>query len=331
MKFLNYISTLLVPSKMGQRKNMNVFISLLIMIIASYVISLPYIKTFEDRAYETYCNTESFNFRVMDSQCSVETEWTEEEKVKYGSDYVLTTVDELNDVDFVVKGKKFVLPDGVSDLKDVSFNKKEYLLKRTVYYFDNEGTKLDKTDIFYIHIVFDLYDDIADHYYVVNDKFDKKLGEENHYLFVFYTEGFCYRNEYMVDNDLISYAFEYKEQDIDFKEMQELDYVTKKVTDLLIPESKTQYSFNGFVYTVIVPLIAAAFGLLLARRKVVLQKYKHYYNMTALATIPVAIIFFAISWIPSMISFGIMELYWVAFAIYYCIVISIVNRKTNIN
>ena len=53
--------------------------------------------------------------------------------------------------------------------------------------------------------------------------------------------------------------------------------------------------------------------------------------MTALATIPVAIIFFAISWIPSMISFGIMELYWVAFAIYYCIVISIVNRKTNIN
>ena len=186
---------------------------------------------------------------------------------------VLTTVDELNDIDFVVKGKKFVLPDGVSDLKDVSFNKKEYLLKRTVYYFDNEGTKLDKTDIFYIHIVFDLYDDIADHYYVVNDKFDKKLGEENHYLFVFYTEGFCYRNEYMVDNDLISYAFEYKEQDIDFKEMQELDYVTKKVTDLLIPESKTQYSFNGFVYTVIVPLIAAAFGLLLARRKVVLQNF----------------------------------------------------------
>ena len=64
------------------------------------------------------------------------------------------------------------------------------LLFSTVCYASAENnTELMR--YFKSHDITDYYKETVDgswYYYVVNDKFDKKLGEENHYLFVFYTE-----------------------------------------------------------------------------------------------------------------------------------------------
>ena len=44
---------------------------------------------------------------------------------------------------------------------------------------------------------------------LIKEKFDKHIGDDNHFLFVFYLDGFAYRNEFMIDNNANSYAFEY--------------------------------------------------------------------------------------------------------------------------
>ena len=53
MKFVNYIESLFNPKKMPLRRNMNMFVSFLILILASYLVALPYMSVFEKNAYRT--------------------------------------------------------------------------------------------------------------------------------------------------------------------------------------------------------------------------------------------------------------------------------------
>ena len=56
MKFLNYLSSLVVPTKMAERKNINVIVSFILLILFSFIIAVPYMVTFEKMAYEVYCD-----------------------------------------------------------------------------------------------------------------------------------------------------------------------------------------------------------------------------------------------------------------------------------
>ena len=330
---MNFLKSLVNPKMMPLRRNMNVFVSFLILILASYIIAVPYMSVFEKNAYETYCVSQSYNFRIFDDEFSREVAFTEEEKTKLGDKYVYATVEDLAKLDFVIEGNGYKLPSSANTLEDIEYNHKEYVLKREVYYFDNDGTKLDDTDIFYIHIVFDLYTNAKDAKYTLIDDFDKALNfkDENHYVIAFLYDGFTYRNEYLIDNNISSYIFKYSDVNLDLKEMKSLDYLIKGVTQLLIPETKTQYSYMSFLYTVFSPLILALIAYVFVKRKSVLVKFKHYFNVATLCSIPVAILFFAIEWNEFFIRIGIMELYWVALAIYYFIALSIINRTHNMS
>ena len=149
---MNFLESLFNPKKMPLRRNMNMFVSICILILASYLVAIPYMTIFEQNAYETYCVMESYNFRVFDEETSKEVPFTEEEKAKLGDKYIYTTVDEFKNIDFVVEGTGIKLPASADSLENVEYNHKEYVFKREVYYFDNDGTKLDKTDIYYIHV-----------------------------------------------------------------------------------------------------------------------------------------------------------------------------------
>lgn len=329
MKFLNYLASLFVPTKMAQRKNINIFVSLIILLLASYILAVPYMVTFEKMAYEVYCDYESYNFRIFDDKYSKEIDFTAEEKEKFGDKYVLTTFDDLKKFDFSVEGGEVVIPDNIKDLKEIPYNGKEYIVKREVYYFDNDGTKLDNVDVYYIHVVFDIFQDTKDATYAYRNDFDKKLdfSTENHYLIAFYIDGFIYRNEFMIDNNRQSYGMNYSNAKFDFKEMSNISDLTKALTVSLIPETKTAYTYNTFLYCVIAPLIIAFGGYVLFKKNNQLLTYKHFFNIATLSSIPVLIVFFALEWIPFMIRIGIMELYWVALAIYYVIVLKFVDRS----
>lgn len=329
MKFLRYIASLFIPNKMGLRRNISVFVSIAILLIASLLIAIPYMSKFEKMAYEVYCDYESYDFRVLDSVCSIEVEFTEEEQNEFSSNYNLITFEQLKAIDFKVENGKIVMPKDAKTYKDIEYNGKEYLLKRKVYNYDSDGTKLDETDIYYIHIVFDIFDELKDKTYIYSDSFDKKLNlaDEKHFLFVFYIDGFCYRNEYMVDKNRVSYGFSYNDVDLSFAEMEHIDYITRKISDMLIPETKTQYTYNSFIYAVVAPFVIALAFYALIRRKTVLVKFKHYFNIIALCSIPVMILFFALEWSDLAIRLGIIDVYWPTLAIYYFIVVRIINKN----
>lgn len=326
MKILNFLGSIFIPSKMYKRKDMFIIFPILILLIASFVIAIPYMKTFEKYAYETYCEASLYNFRVLDSESSEEAEWTDEDKTILGAEYEYVTVSDLKNIEFKVDGGTVVLPDNVKALKDLPYNGKKYLLKRNVFHFDEEGTKTDDVDTYYVHIVFDIFDKLGESKYNIKDEFDKKMGDYNHFLFVFLYDGFQYRNEYMVDNNQASFGFEYTSQKIDFSEIEELDYISKKITDLLIPKTKTQYTYTSFIYATLIPFVVIIIAFFITKSKNVLVSFKNYFNIGGLCSIPVMILFFALEWNETLIRLGIMEMYWLIFAVYYFLVISIVNK-----
>ena len=328
MKFLNYLASLFVPTKMSLRKNINVIISFIILVLGSYVLAFPYVKTFEKMAYDVYCDYESYNFRIFDDRYSVELDFTDSEKEAMGSKYSLVSFNEFKEIEFGVKGGQVILPSNIKDLKEIEYNGKEFVLKREVFYYDNEGTKLDKTDIFYIHIVFDIFENSKDATYAYRNDFDKKLdfSNENHYLFVFYIDGFLYRNEFMIDNNRQSYGLSYNDVEFNFNEMTNIGYLTNSITQMLIPETKTAYTFNSFLYCVIAPFIMAFIACIFYKKSSALTTYKHFFNIATLSSIPVLFLFFILEWNEFMIRIGIMELYWPALAIYYLIVLKFVSR-----
>lgn len=329
MKFLSYLASLFIPSKMGARRNINVIVSFVILLLGSYVLAFPYIKTFEKMAYDVYCDYESYNFRIFDDRYSQEVEFTEEEKEKMGDKYSLITFDELKQIDFAFKGGQVVIPSNIKDFKEIEYNGKEFVLKREVYYFDADGTKKDDVDTYYIHIVFDIFENTKDGTYAYKDDFDKKLDfkNEDHYLIAFYIDGFIYRNEFMIDNNRQSYGLSYNDVEFKFKDMNNLTDLTQAITEMLIPETKTAYTFNSFLYCVIAPLLIALVAYIFFRKNNVIVTYKHYFNIAALSSIPVLLIFFILEWNSYMIRLGIMELYWVALAIYYLVVLHFIDRS----
>lgn len=332
MKVVKYIISLFVPSKMGLRRNISIFVSIAILIIASLLIAIPYMSKFEKLAYETYCSYESYDFKIFDSKDSKEIYFTEQEYNKFSDEYSMITFNQLKEIDFKVKGGKIVMPEGTNTYKDIEYNGKEYLLKREVYDYEADGTKKDEVKIYYIHIVFDIFDKLEDKTYYYSDEFDKKLNmaDENHFLFVFYIDGFSYRNEFMVDNNRRSYGFNYNDVEINFSEMEEAEYITRKITDMLIPETKMQYTYISFIYTVVAPFVIALAFYALIKRKTVLVKFKHYFNIIALCSIPISLLFFIVEWNDFAIRLGAMDLYWPVLAIYYFIVVRIINKNQSI-
>ena len=134
----------------------------------------------------------------------------------------------------------------------------------------------------------------------------------------------------MIDNNRQSYGLSYNDVEIDFKQMNDISYLTKNITEMLIPETKTAYTFNSFLYCVLAPMIMALIAYIFFRKNAVLTTYKHYYNIATLASIPVLVLFFILEWNSFMIRIGIMELYWVALAIYYMVVLKFVNRTPRV-
>lgn len=130
----------------------------------------------------------------------------------------------------------------------------------------------------------------------------------------------------MVDQNIASLGFGYTGQVIDFSEMEDIDYVSKKVTNVLIPKTKTQYTYTTFIYATLIPFIIAIVAYFITKSKNVLVTFKHYFNIAGLVSIPVMIIFFAIEWNETLIRLGVIEFYWLIFAIYYFLTISFVNK-----
>ena len=126
MKFWNYIKTLFIPRLMGKRKNINIFISFLILVLISYLIAIPYVSTFKKNAYQTFRDSASYSFNVMDSEQSQELAFTDEEKANFGDKYIYLTEAELKNIGFQEKNSQVIIPSNVNSIKELPYNQKEY-------------------------------------------------------------------------------------------------------------------------------------------------------------------------------------------------------------
>ncbi len=323
MKILNYISTFFIPARMGKRKNMNFLIGFLILLLGSYLIPLPYMSALSRHSYETLEEASYYNMRIFNDEFSKEIEFTEEEQEIYET----ITFNELKNMNFQIVNKK---------VKEDTTNNyelgKDYVLKRLVDYYDENGTIINQ-EIYFIHIVFDLFEDLDNQKYDISKKFDSLDNEEGifrHFLLLFYTDSFMYRNEYLKSSNQTSVALLYDKTTINFQDMESLSDLSHKIIDMIIPHMKSQYTFNGFILVLLLPIVVSLVAWIVIRKNGQLSSFKHFFNIAAICSISVILVVFCLEWIPIFIRIGIMDYYVFLFAIYYFIVITFINRQQRI-
>lgn len=315
-------------------KNTFVLIPFFIFLLGSYLLALPYTVAFKKNSYEIMEQSSAYHFdlfKYVVDENDTRNAFTDEEKEQYnGENKQLIYENELTQMRLQIELKR-VLPDETHSYEIG----KEYIMKSVVPVLDNEGTIIDE-DIYYIHLVMDIIDESKDEKlaYDIPERFDKLPNDEDdqfrHFLLVFYVDGFTYRGPKEVEGREASQYFNYRKISFDLSKGTDATYLSHFVIDMLTPYVETNYSFYSFIYIVILPFIITLLAWLIVRKGGALSTLKHFYNIGGIVSIPIILIFFVITWIPSLTRTGIMPYFPAAFLFYYLICIWLMNRRDSI-
>ena len=317
MKILEVIQSLIVPNHMYKRRKMKVLFSILIMVLGIYALSSPISYHFSEHKYEVIETNFDFHvFNYVDDEDLVSYPITDAEKDKYN----MVSMSDLKALGLTVSAHGFFNQDKVEAGK-------EYVLKSVVPVKDAEGTITDYT-IYYVHIVFETGEERV---YDIEEKFDKLPKENdifNHFLIVFYSDGFTYRSKYEISNKLNPTTIFYDSKiDIDFSQIEKGIDISYPIIDMMVPMYKYQYQLRSALYVVLFPCIMALLFAFILKGTGLIKGFKEYFNMAAVSSIPLLLFIMIASFINLPICNMLFQWYPYIYIIYYFIIIVVTNRK----
>lgn len=320
-KTLRYMRSLFDPTRMYERRKINIFFSILILLLASYILSVPMSNYASETRYTTFATEEELNVLY----------YADDEKTQALDDYFpkyteYATFDELKSMGVEA------LSDGLNYVENVE-DAHDYILKSAVPVIDADSGAITDYEYYYIHVVFDYTptdENIENETYYVSD-FDKLIKEntdENHFLLLFREDGLVYRNRSDAESDDTDASITYwKDLKISFRDSDNMEEVAHQVIDELIPHYKLKCTQRTFLFACLFPAIWAILLSLIIGKTGYLKGIKEYINIAAVSTIGLAIVSFAISFISLGIGNFIFSYYSILFALYYSIIIIVNNRR----
>lgn len=332
MAVLNFLKSIIFPTKMTRYRYMSVLISICIFVLASYILAIPskyYITNkidslIEENNYlglqgikEIPYNVEidSIITEIQDKQCYANGEFTLQ------CDNLKTTTEsgEIVDIRFYQNTIKYVNDEGrninilfVIDyyVKDSDEFKRQYY-PQTDYVYDKEKfPDLENTDYYLIllwpdSIYYQTYPFGVD---TSGVKRDEEIIQPSYSRGYFTNIGFDVKN------------FEKSGQTAGL-------YLTQQIAAGYIPNYTNSYSILTFFFCVAFPLILVFLFWLFFRKTGKLKTFKEYYNIAAIASILPTIITFIVIWFaPGIIS----NLYLFGFSAFYLVVLYRINSSVNI-
>lgn len=320
MKVLEVIQSMIVPNHMYKRRKMNVLFSILIMVIGIYALATPISYHFSQKRYEVL--ETSFDFKVfqyVDEVDLVSEPVTEEERARFN----MVSLEDLRNLGINVSAF------GFTDEEKVEAGK-EYVLKSLVPVKDNEGT-ITSYIPYYVHIVFETGEENK---YNIEENFDKLPKENdvfNHFLLVFYKEGFIYRSNYEISNKMSpAEVFYDKKIDINFAKVEKGTDISYPVIDMMVPMYKYQYQLRASLYVVLFPCIMALLFSVILKGTGLVKGFKEYFNMAAVSSVPLLLFIMISSFINIGVCNMLFQWYPYIFIIYYFIIIVLTNRKPRV-
>ena len=300
MKFLEVLQSLIVPNHMYKRRKMNMLISVLIMIVGLYLLALPISHHFSNNRYEVIEQTFDFDvFHYVDN---------------------MVTLDDIKALKANISVYGFVNDELIE-------TGKEYVLKSVMPVLDEEGSIVDYS-IYYVHLVFE---NGEENKYDIAEKFDKLPKENdvfNHFLLVFYKNGFTYRSNYEISNKMNPSIILYDSKiSVNLPSIEKGIDLSYPLIDMMVPMYKYQYQLRSALYVVLFPTIMALLFSFVLKNTGLLRGFKEYYNLAAVSSIPMILGCMIISFISVPVCNFVFQYFTFINVIYYFIVVVITNRK----
>ena len=324
MKFLEFIQTIFVPKYMALHRNMKIFISLLIFLLASLIMSIPSTIYLNKMKYDVLEEQSGYDILkyVDDNNTNANNQFTEDELSKYN----MTRFQTIKDFKLYIDNT-----DGIQNTNNGVEDSKDYVLKAVKPIYDEEGTYI-KDEITYVHLVFDFKQEENDKTYDIKENFNKipNLEEDRfgHVLLLFDDASLSFKKE--VDKYVLPNLIYYKKVVFNFNEMESFGKVADLISDTYAPSLNFTYRLIGLLFVGLFSIIISMLFSFILRNTGQLRGIKEYMNIAAIATIPFVIFAFAFSFIKYAFCTLLFKWYALFFGIYYFIVIIIINRRPRI-
>jgi hypothetical protein len=310
---------------MVKYKSMSIIISICIFVISSFIIALP-----PSLNKDLYRNTilENYNYDVLQ---------------QFPDTVVVNNViKEVVDKECHVVGGKELVCDQLEaiDSYETHFSFEEQGITKNVYLvidlFDIEGVYLEVEGV---NVFYD-----ADEKFTM-EKYPYQENVEN-YVIILYSDALYFQahpdgiddlnithNDVVLESSTKKIFYQNNLGDFEFSVEDPADNGYQLGTYLLeqiIIGNKNTIKLQYFSYSFIVGVCFTAITVLILwvffRREGKFKNFGEYYNLAAIASLPVTFVFFILLWFAPML----LDIYIFAFSLYYLISLSVINSSDNL-
>ncbi|MDD3123584.1 MAG: hypothetical protein PHC62_08760 [Candidatus Izemoplasmatales bacterium] len=333
MAVINFLKSLVMPSRMVKYRYISVLISVCIFILSSYLLALPakyYITNNLDRMIneDNYMSLQAIKNIPYEPAVNAVIEEIESKECH---------ADMNEDGGFVLTCDNLKVEDTNGALVDTNFYEND------IVYVNDENITIK------IHFVIDLYDTIeGEASYSPSEKFTyteeafPDLETTEYYLIILWPGSLYYqahpyeianasitRNDKIITESYTNASFStigFDTKNLGGNGTVAGAYLVQQISTGYIPNYTNSYSLLTFFFCVIFPLILVFLFWIFFRKTGRLKAFKEYYNIAALASIvPTLVTFVAIWFAPGIIS----NLYLFGFSAYYLIILYRINNSAN--
>lgn len=317
MKVLDFLKSFIFPTKMFRFRNMSVLISLLIFVLSTYLLSLPFGKALAD---SVMAQKETYNFRALT------------EIVDNLDDENRAVLEEIRNLECEADEKGQLACASQPEEKDYE-----------VVYVKNGVTK-------HVHIFFDFYDPDKDEkprinvekdFSIENDAY-KYVENEEHYFLVFTRKILHFQAHQLEmgnkDKNMeithgeeklahfrieLDYANFFPDFSLKLANPYDLGgYVAEEVLGGLAVYYRSMSFLQTILVTLLFPLLMVLMFWLFFRKTGRLTRFKEYFNISAISSIIPLLLVFAVAWfLPVVINYYIF-----AFSLFYLFCLFKINN-----
>lgn len=318
MVVLNFLKSLVIPSKMAKYRHMSILIAICIFILASYILTIP-VKPYMKRSLGKMVTENNYLYLQSIENMVVNNDTTNVFK-------------ELQSKECYAENETLVCNNMDGTLYETTLEyQKEYgnnvYIKFVIDLFDSEGKAQFYPERSFTYSVEDYPNIDYDDYFLVI------FRKERIYYQAFPT-GIDSANVKRGDTKVKSlYLSSYYDsnKEFNFANFQNDAYFGKTylLNSLIvghIPQLVTEYSLTTFFFCVVFTLIVAFMFWLFFKKNGRLKKFKEYYNVASIASVVPTILLFGLMWI----NVTFIGYYIFGFSVFYLFVLYRINNAREI-
>jgi len=328
MVIINFLKSLVMPSRMAKYRYISILISVCIFILSSYLLAIPAKYYITNNIDEMVSEHNYLSLQAIS-------------KIRYepAINDVISEIQSKECHADVNEDKLFILTCDNLELDE----QKKALYETDLVYVNDQDITIN------IHFVIDIFDTATDEAsykpaekFIYSEEAFPNIQTNEYYLIILWPGALYYQahpqgigdanithGETLLKENYSNASF----KDIGFSTTHFNHsgadagaYLTQQIKAGYIPSYTSSYSLLTFFFCVIFPLLLVFLFWIFFRKTGRLKAFKEYYNIAALSSIiPTIVTFIAIWFAPGIIS----NLYLFGFSAYYLIVLYRINNSAN--